>query len=287
MKLLAGVIALMALAACDVAQAQQRPLSKGPRGELGVGVVALTVPDYRGSDRYQLQLYPVPYAVYRSQNVQLSREGLRARLFSFDRVNASFSGNLNLTGRGDNPDRAGMPQLSPTIEFGPSLDYRAAAGRFGDTGTWMVRGRAPLRGAIAVDDFRWVGAVFAPHLRIDADQDLAGDTELYYVMTAGPLWASSEYHDYYYGVDDAYQAPGRPAYEAHSGSSGFRSTASVTLRLGRFRVGLFATDDQLGDAAFAESPLVKTTHNLAGGIFMTVRLYSHGGALSRDDDAAN
>ena len=269
----------LALALAWAAPVLAEPAPAASSLELGVGVVVLTVPDYRGSDRYDVQAYPVPYAVYHSDHVQLSREGLRARIFSTERLSLSISGALNLTGRRDNPDRAGMPQLAPTLEIGPSLDYRLDEGE-----RWSLRARLPVRATISSDGFQWVGAVVAPHLRYDYDQKLGG-SNLFYLASLGGTWASSEYHQYYYGVAPQYAVnPSRPAYDAPSGYSGARATLSATWRLGKWRVGAFASNDWLEGVAFDASPLLKTRDNLAGGLFVTCRLYARGREWVREDD---
>lgn len=269
-------ILLLAAAVCGPGARAAEP---EPRIELGVGAIVLTVPDYRGSDHYDVQAFPVPYASYRSRNVQLTREGLRARLFTLDRLTSSISAAVNLTGRRDNPDRAGMPQLSPTLEIGPSLDYRVDEGP-----NWALRARLPLRGVMAIDGFRWEGLVAQPHLRFDYDQKLA-ESSLFWLASLGALWGSREYHEYYYGVATQYATPSRPAYSARSGYSGARASLSATWRLGRWRLGVFAADDWLDGASFEDSPLVKTVNNLTGGVFATYRLYERGGMRPAESES--
>lgn len=250
-----------------------------PSLELGIGAVALIVPDYRGSDRSNVQVYPVPYAVYRSEHVQLSRQGLRAKVFSQDRLSLSISAALNLTTRRDNPDRAGMPRLAPTLEIGPSLDYR-----LGEGDHWLLRARLPVRGAISSDGFKWVGLVLDPNLRFDLDQAFA-HSQMFYGASLGAFVASSEYHQYYYGVAPQYALTSvRPAYEASGGYSGMHALVSAAWHTGRWRLGAFVYDDWLDGAAFDGSPLVKTRNNVAGGLLLTYRLYARGGASGREDE---
>lgn len=250
-----------------------------PSLELGVGVVILSVPDYRGSDRSSVQAYPFPYAVYHSEHVQLSRGGLRARIFSLDRLSLSVSAALNLTSRRYNPDRAGMPRLAPTLEVGPSLDYRIEEGEH-----WSLRARLPVRGAVSSGGFKWVGLVLAPQLRLDLDQPLAR-SEMGYTATVGALAASGEYHQYYYGVAPQYAAGPRTAYEASGGYGGTHVSLSAVWRVGRWNLGGFVSNDWLDGVAFADSPLVKTHDNVSGGVLLTYRLYSSSGGGTRDDDS--
>jgi hypothetical protein len=172
-----------------------------------------------------------------------------------------------------------MPQLAPSVEVGPSLDYRMNEGDH-----WVLRARLPVRAAISSDGARWVGAVVAPHLRWDYDQKL-GRSDLYYLATLGGLWGSSEYHQYYYGVATQYATAARPAYDASSGYGGLHATLSATWRLGKWRVGAFISNDWLEGAAFGDSPLVTTQDNVAGGFLVAYRLYSRGRDWLRDDDS--
>lgn len=273
MKLPAPAGALAALL-CAAAHAAAPPTPQ-PRVELGVGAVVLAVPDYRGSDRYDVQAYPIPYAAYRSERVQITREGLRARLFSLERLTASMSAALNLPGSRDNPDRAGMPQIDPTFEAGPSLDYRLA--QSARDGRWRLGLRLPLRAAVAADGvhLKAIGWDATPHLRLDYAERI-GAWERRYAAAAGAVFASEDYHEYFYGVAREYATPQRPFYDARAGYSGARASLSATLIRRAWRVGVFATYDWLDGAVFEDSPLVKADASVVAGAYITYRLYARG-----------
>jgi len=247
-----------------------------PRLELGIGALAMVLPDYRGSDQYGTRALPIPYAVYRTERVQLSREGLRARLFALDRVTASLSAAASLPGVRDNPDRAGMPQLDPTFEIGPSLDWLLHGEEDGHV---RLKLRLPARAVTAADGrhLKDIGWTFVPHVRLDLAQR-AGGLHWSHLGSLGLVWATEDYHEYFYGVAPEYADPalGRPAYDAHGGYSGARATFSTVVRRARWRVGVFAAYDALAGAAFDDSPLVKTEHGLTGGLFVTYRVHASG-----------
>jgi MipA family protein len=250
------------------------PLRPDPRLEIGVGALAMALPDYRGSDYYGLRALPIPYVVYRTERVQITREGLRARLFAMDRLTASFSGAGSLPGADDNPDRAGMPRIDPTFELGPSLDYVL---RGGDEERFRLKLRVPARAVVAADGlhFNGVGWSFVPHLRLDHAHD-SGSLHWSHLGSVGLVWATEDHHEYFYGVAPQYAAAGRPAYDARGGYGGARSSWSSVVRHGRWRVGAFASYDWLQGAAFRDSPLLKTDHALTAGLFVTYRLYARG-----------
>lgn len=283
MRSLASCLLLMAACAARAAP----PPAAGPPAELelGIGGLAMVLPDYRGSDYYGVRALPIPYVSYRSERLQLTREGLRARLFAADRVTVSVSGAGSLPGADDNPDRAGMPRLDPTFELGPSLDVMLVEGE-GDEPRLKLR--VPARAVIAADglEFRQVGWTAVPHLRIDASQTFA-TYRVAHLFSAGLAWSTEDYHEYFYGVAPQHHDPamGRPAYDAGGGYGGLRASASTTVRYGKLRIGGFAAYDYLGGAAFSDSPLAKTDHALTAGLFMTYRLYASGRAVPLEGDA--
>ena len=85
-------------------------------------------------------------------------------------------------------------------------------------------------------------------------------------VQAGPLYATREYHQYFYSVDPQFATPERPAYAAGGGYSGALALVSLTRRFPRFWVGAFARYDTLKGAAFEPSPLVTRDYALMAGI---------------------
>src|SRR5512138_661609 len=94
---------------------------KVPRWELGLGVGALSMPDYRGSDQVRNYLLPFPYVVYRLDWLKIDRSGIRSTLF--DREWVDFTVSMSASppvDSGDNRARAGMADIKPIVEAGPS-----------------------------------------------------------------------------------------------------------------------------------------------------------------------
>ena len=56
-----------------------------PIWSLGLGVVAMRLPDYRGADESRNRVLPFPAFFYRGPRVQATREGIRAELFEGSR----------------------------------------------------------------------------------------------------------------------------------------------------------------------------------------------------------
>jgi len=164
----------------------------------------------------------------------------------------------------DNRAREGMTPLDPTLEIGPRLDITLARDRARE---WSFELRLPVRTAIATDlsHTRQVGYVAYPHLHLFT-RPVLGGVKWNLGLQAGPLYATREYHQYFYGVDEAFATPERPAYAAGGGYSGALALLSLTRRFPRFWVGAFARYDTLKGAAFEDSPLVRRDYAVMAGV---------------------
>jgi outer membrane scaffolding protein for murein synthesis (MipA/OmpV family) len=241
------------------AQAEEKPL-----WELGMGVGALSFPDYRGSDEEKVYPVPVPYFVYRGDFLKADRDGARAQLFDerYAELNLSVNATIPVDSE-DNDARRGMPDLSPTLELGPSLDLHL----------WRSTNEAirldlilPVRLPVTLESSpQLIGWAFSPRLHVDV-RDIAGLPGWDFGIGAGPLYADRKFHDYFYSVDARYATAERPAYEADGGYSGTHMLASLSKRYPTFWVGAYVRYDSLSGADFDDSPLVKSKRYLACGI---------------------
>lgn len=233
-----------------------------PRWEVGLGLAGLSIPDYRGSDQRRGYVLPLPYIQYRGDVFRIDREGAHGKLFTSERVKLEVSLAAGPPAKSDKSDaRAGMPNLDPTVEAGPSLQLYLARNETRDR-VWSVQ--LPLRAAAAVDlhHVQRIGWVFAPNLNFDA-LNVRGGWDV--GVAAGPIYATEDYHDYYYEVAPAFATATRPAYDARAGYSGSRFTLTASRRFPRFWVGAFARYDNLSGAVFADSPLVKKKDSFMAG----------------------
>lgn len=246
------------LCGASAARAEEKPL-----WELGVGVGALSFPDYRGSDRQRMHAIAVPYFIYRGEFLRADRDGIRGVFFDTDRVelNLSLAASLPVDSSG-NSARRGMPDLQPTVEIGPSLEinlWRAADHNA------RVDLRMPLRVGYAVKgSVKPVGVTFSPFINLDVDP--FGNSGWNLGMMAGPIYANARQHRYFYDVDPEYALPDRPAYKASGGYSGTQFIAALSKRFNGYWVGSFVRYDTLRGAAFADSPLVERERAWAAGL---------------------
>jgi MipA family protein len=260
-----------------VAQAQQ----ERPLWELGVGVGAVSFPDYRGSKRQRTHTLPVPYLIYRGEFLKADRDGIRGVFFDSDRVelNVSLAASLPVDSDG-NSARRGMPDLQPTVEIGPALElnlWRSADQRA------RVDVRLPLRAAFTVHGgVSHVGMVFTPFINLDV-KDPLGQHGWNLGMLAGPIYGDARQHRYFYDVAPRYALPDRPAYRASGGYGGSQFIMALSKRYDRFWVGSFVRYDNLRGATFADSPLVEKKSAWAAGIGMAWVL-GQSSTLVRVDD---
>ncbi|MCB1954681.1 MAG: MipA/OmpV family protein [Rhodocyclaceae bacterium] len=237
---------------------------KAPLWELGLGVGAVSFPDYRGSDERQTYLLPTPYFIYRGDFLRSDRKGLRGVFFDSERLelNLSVSGSVPVDSDG-NKARRGMPDLHPTVEFGPSVDlslWKSADGRR------ELDLRLPVRWAFRLGGRpRDIGLVFSPRVNLDV-ADPAGFEGWRLGMLAGPIFTDRRNNAYYYDVAEPYATAERPAYASSGGYAGSQFVVALSKRYPGYWVGFFSRYDSLGGAVFDDSPLVRSRHMWAGGV---------------------
>ncbi|MBE9515474.1 MAG: MipA/OmpV family protein [Proteobacteria bacterium] len=255
---------LLLLSTAVTVQAKQEPL-----WEVGMGVGGLYMPDYVGSSRAQSYVFPIPYLIYNGEVWKVDRKGVRGDVVRTETFKIDVSGNVGPPVSSDqNGARLGMPDLDPTFEIGPSLEtllWKSEDQRH----VWTFR--LPLR-AVYVTDFSYVeptGWRLLPNINYDArdvGRSITGEGGWHWGISAGPVWSTEAYHDYYYEVDQQYATATRPAYDARRGYSGVRVGLAIRKRFKNVWFGAFARYRSLGGAVFEDSPLVHDRSSwLVGG----------------------
>lgn len=249
-----GALLLPALGAAD----------EVPLWEAGVGVAAFAFPAYRGSDKVHNFVIPVPYFTYHGDFLKADRHGIRGSLFDSDRVELNLSLSASPPTKSDDVAvRSGMPDLRPTVEFGPEMDLTLWRS---DNRERFLKLRLPVRSAFTVEAApRNIGWVFSPNLNLDLG-DLPGIPGWKLGMLAGPIYATRRQHQYFYGVAPEFATADRPAYEAHGGYSGTQFLASASKRYRNTWVGAFVRYDSLRGAVFEDSPLLARHSFAAAGV---------------------
>lgn len=233
-----------------------------PLWELGAGLGAISFPDYRGSDERSSYLLPIPYFIYRGEKLKVARDSVSGRLLETEKfvIDLSLNGSVPVDSD-DNEARAGMPDLDPTLEFGPILKVPLLVSA---QKRRRLDFRLPVR-AIITSDLEHIGWIAQPQLNLDIASPL-GYEGWRLGLVAGPLFGDEEYHDYFYGVTPQFARPGRPAYSADGGYAGTQLIAALSKRYPRFWVGGFVKWDTLDGAVFEDSPLIRDESFFTGGI---------------------
>jgi outer membrane scaffolding protein for murein synthesis (MipA/OmpV family) len=235
-----------------------------PLWELGVGGAMLTTPDYRGAKSYSTFASPFPYGRYRGEKFRIDDSGVRQKLFDSDRLKLDMSLAGNIPVKNTSAARKGMPELDPLGEIGPVLQYRLWPAKQGNQSLWLMN---PLR-AVVSSDFKSIdyqGWTFSPY--IEYFQRWHPTRRAYTLsVSAGPIFADSLYHNYFYQVKPAYADLNRTEYKAKAGYSGSRATVSFWGVSKRAWIGLFMRYDNLQGAVFDDSPMVETNNYLMGGV---------------------
>lgn len=236
-----------------------------PLWEIGAGFAAIDFPVYRGADERKFYLLPAPYFIYNGEVLQVNRERIRGLIFKRDRIEMDVSVNGSVPARGARA-RQGMPNLDPTLELGPSLNFHLL---YTEDKRNTFDMRMPLRAAIASDftHVQHIGWLFQPQLNLDFhDIDHNGWN---IGLVAGVIYSDRHYHGYFYNVAPQYATAERPAYTSPGGYSGTQFIFAFNKRYDGYWTGGFMKWDSLKGAVFENSPLVKSKEYFTVGFAIT------------------
>ena len=268
------------VAACTLPLVAQGAVDR-PLWELGAGAGVLHLPHYRGSDQSTTWLLPVPYIVYRGEIFKADRDGARAVLLDAQTVDVDVSASASAPTRSkDNRAREGMPDLKPTVEIGPNLNWTIARGRQAGGG-WKLDLRLPVRAAFSVESkSRLAGWIATPNVNLDLRTSSGWNVGL----QAGPLFTDRRLNAYFYDVAPAYANATRPAYRSSGGYAGFNALAGLSRRDGNRWLGFFVKADSLSGAAFEDSPLVRQRHHWSAGVAVSWVVAQSSRTVSVDEE---
>ena len=250
---------------------REKPKTKElkPLVELGIGPAILNLPDYRGSSSRSFHFLPFPYVIYRGDFLRAEGNRVRGLFVESKRFELDISLNASPPSRSDSDNaRVGMPDLDPTLEFGPSIIYKIANVKE-ELGEWSLLASLAVRGVIATDlheDFGLEGFIFHPSVNTSYQPRVGPFKGWSFGMVAGPLFATDDYHSYFYEVEVRFATSSRTAFSTEGGYSGTRLTWSLSKPFSRFWMGKFARLDLLQGAAFEDSPLVEEKHSFMAGM---------------------
>ena len=245
-------------------QAEDKDSDSHNKWELGAGVGALSIPDYRGSNQRNEYVLPIPYLRYYGDKLKVDRDGGRFYLYEDESFNADISMAFAPPVESDeNAARQGMPDLDYVIEVGPRLQFNLYESEDKD---FRFRFFLPVRAAIATDfnSAEYIGITVSPYLETRYHL-----YEWEHALSMGPMWASDKYHDYFYEVKSQYATTQRPEYNPSSGYNGSRITYTLSKRYKKVFIGFFTRYDSLKGVSFKESPLVKQDDSFMFGLALS------------------
>jgi outer membrane protein len=235
------------------AQLVERPL-----WEAGAGIGVLRLPHYRGSDQSHTWVLPVPYLVYRGDWLRADRDGARAILANIDRLDIDVSVAATAPTRSDdNRAREGMPDLAPTVEIGPNINWTLSRGA-----QWKLQARLPIRAAFTIEAGPdMIGWQATPNINLDVRThgwNLG--------LLSGPIFGTRKMNGYYFDVAPQFATAQRASYQSPGGYAGWRLVSAASRRFGAWWIGAFASVDTVRGARFEPSPLVRQRDTMAYGI---------------------
>ncbi len=255
---LASAVASLLLAAPT--HAAEDPL---PKWELGLGVAAARLADYRGASHGHTYALPIPYGIYRGDRLRLDREQNRFRIFSAATFSVDWSAALTQPVKSeDSPRRVGMEDLEPALEWGPQL-------KFALNEHWALQTRMHVISTIEDNKLHDRGYTVTPSLSWQTE--LPHDFSL--GMRLGAPFSSQRTHDYYYGVAPAYATTDRPGYDADGGFAGINSQITVSRRTRHAWYGVFLANHFMEHSAIEDSPLIDDKTSWSAGIGATWLLF--------------
>jgi MipA family protein len=249
---------LLALAAVP-AQAQQLPVF-----EAGIAGGGGWLPAYPASDQNRWRGLAVPYIIYRGSIFRADDSGLRARASLADGIELSVSASGGVNASSDDVTaRQGMPDLQWLGEIGPNLRFTLWRGE-DEASPQRIVVDTPVRAVFSTDwssvSFR--GFTFAPDIAYEHMHFLSPFARLR--ISAGVVFGTDRYADYFYDVAPQFARPDRPTYNAQAGYIGSRLSVSYRLPLNeRFSVVAGGRVENFSGATNADSPLFRNEWNFS------------------------
>jgi len=238
-----------------------------PKWELGFGPGVISYSDYPGSKEQNTLILPIPYFVYRGKDFSINNNELVKPFFKKNNfeLDISVSGNIPVSSK-ENAKRSGMNDLNGSIGLGPVLKYTL----FNNQAN-TVKFELPLE-AIIASDFKTIhteGWITSPGIRYSYKKVYSSKNRLEVTSGISAQYASSEYHNYLYGVPLQYTSSIRPFYKSTEGFSGMNYTVGLSYHFDTFWLGAFWHGFDLSQAVYKDSPLIDNQFSHTYGLALT------------------
>lgn len=232
--------------------------------EVGVGLSAVHVPHYIGSDESEEYFVPFPYLRYRSEKLTIDRNLIQGNMWRSGNwsLELSFGGAVKVDSE-DSQARQGMEDLDFIIEAGPALHYYFLGDRTKNNALFL---ELPVRLATSTDftQAQYRGFTFNPRVMWRRAYFMNG-YEVRPQLSVGLRSGDDKYHEYIYGVKREFETNERPEYQARNGFGGYQIGYSTAVLSRGWLVAGFFRYVNISGASYEDSPLVSTKHNFTGG----------------------
>jgi outer membrane protein len=249
----------------EPATVEPAPAAPAPVWEAGLAGGVASVERYAGSSRRAVYFAAAPYLVFRGPRLRISGSSARLVLAETPRfwLDVSVGGWLPVHA-GNDPVRAGMPDLDLTFQAGPRVNYLVLATPRSDT-VLRLTARA-VWSAAALDDISHRGYVLEPAVRVSLlPGGRGGRFSLGTSLSA--LLGDSELNAYFYDVPPAYATPERPAFHAGAGPISYALSLNASWKITRsVKVGVYTRVQSLAGTVVSDSPLVQDERSYALGL---------------------
>lgn len=232
--------------------------------EVGIGGAVTNVPHYIGSEEAETYYLPFPYLRYRSDKITIDRNLIQGNLWRKGNwsLELSLGGSIKVDSE-KSEARKGMDDLDFILEAGPALHYYFLGDRTQDNALFM---EFPVRLAMSTDftGAGYEGYTFNPRL-VWRRGYLIDGYELRPQVSLGLRSADARYHDYFYGVEQAFVTPDRSEYSGASGYGGIQFNYSTAVLWENWLAAGFMRYVNAKGAAFEDSSLFKQDENWVFG----------------------
>jgi len=167
--------------------------------------------------------------------------------------------------KSDNVAREGMDKLDFVGELGPALSYYFKGSPHSDE---QVSLAFNIRAAVATD-FTYldsIGYSYGTSLHYDRKITAFYHGELQLNTSVKIDFASSEYLNYYYGVESPFVLSNRPFYQVKNGYRGANINLGLSWKSETIWLGSFIKYYNVSNTEQQYSSLVKTDHNWSVGL---------------------
>lgn len=241
-----------------------------PTFEIGMGIANLYYPNYPGAEQYTNLIFPFPYAYYRGEWIEASRDkGIRSRIFETAKVelSLSFSGSLPVDSK-NNDARTGMDDLDWIYEFGPSLVYS-----FSMPQKQRLHFQLPLR-LVSSTNFAHTqehGVLFNPTLAYRY-YNVCKHT-CFFEAQINAEYATKKLHQYFYDVVPKFVTAERPQYNSDAGNLSYGALLKYRIQNDTWLWGVNLGYNTYMGNANTDSPLLKLKHSFNFSFFYANKLW--------------